>query len=93
MEGLTSSPTPYLGPACDSGCLWAGFGMAITLMRGKSMHLEFLIEDSSGERLLQALLPKLLGESGESHTWRLHAYKGIGRVPKGIYNLRLSYRS
>ncbi|WP_395737919.1 DUF4276 family protein [Prosthecobacter sp.] len=48
------------------------------------MHLEFLIEDSSGEKLLQTLLPKLLGSQGDPHSWRIHGYKGIGRVPKGL---------
>lgn len=48
------------------------------------MHLEILVEDRSGERLLQALLPQLLGPQGEPHTWRLHAYKGIGRIPQGL---------
>ena len=28
------------------------------------MHIEILVEDSSGERLLAAVLPKLLGEQG-----------------------------
>jgi hypothetical protein len=50
------------------------------------MHIEFLIEDSSGEKLLQTLLPKFLGEQGDPHTWRLHSYKGIGRIPKGLTN-------
>jgi Domain of unknown function (DUF4276) len=48
------------------------------------VHIEVLVEDSSGEKLLQYLLPKLLGQLGESHTWRLHSYKGIGRIPKGL---------
>jgi hypothetical protein len=48
------------------------------------MHLEFLIEDSSGEKLLQTLLPKLLGDQGDPHSWRVHAYRGIGRVLKGL---------
>lgn len=48
------------------------------------MHLEFLIEDSSGEQLLQSLLPRILGEQGVKHSWRLHSYKGIGRIPKGL---------
>ncbi len=48
------------------------------------MHIEVLVEDSSGEKLLQCLLPQLLGPSGESHTWRLHSYKGIGRIPKNL---------
>lgn len=48
------------------------------------MHIEVLVEDSSGERLLAQLLPKILGEQGAPHTWRLKAYKGIGRIPKGL---------
>ncbi|MFZ1983390.1 MAG: DUF4276 family protein [Desulfatitalea sp.] len=48
------------------------------------MHIEILVEDSSGEKLLQVLLPLLLGPQDGPHTWRLHAYKGIGRIPKGL---------
>jgi hypothetical protein len=48
------------------------------------MHIEILVEDSSGKRLLQVLLPQLLGSYGEPHTWNLHAYKGIGRIPSGL---------
>ena len=48
------------------------------------MHIEILIEDSSGEKLLQLLVPQILGEFGAPHTWRIHAYKGIGRIPKGL---------
>lgn len=48
------------------------------------MHIEILVEDSSGEKLLQVLLPQLLGQQGDPHTWRLHAYKGIGRIPPGL---------
>jgi len=48
------------------------------------MHIEFLVEDSSGEKLLQILLPKILGEPGNRHSWRLHPYKGIGRIPKNL---------
>ena len=48
------------------------------------MHIEFLVEDSSGERLLSQLLPKILGLQGAPHTWRLIAYKGIGRIPQGL---------
>ena len=45
------------------------------------MHIEILTEDSSGRRLLEHLLPKLIGQQGEQHTWRLHAYRGVGRIP------------
>lgn len=48
------------------------------------MHIEILVEDSSGEQLLQILLPKIIGPQGQPHTWRLHAYKGIGRIPSGL---------
>lgn len=45
------------------------------------MHIEILTEDSSGRRLLEHLLPKLIGPPGEPHTWRVHAYRGVGRIP------------
>jgi len=48
------------------------------------MHIEILVEDSSGEKLLAQLLPRILGEQGAPHTWRLKAYKGIGRIPPGL---------
>jgi len=48
------------------------------------MHIEILVEDASGEKLLGALLPKLLGDQGNPHTWRVHSYKGIGRIPKNL---------
>ncbi|NJM91094.1 MAG: hypothetical protein HC863_02215 [Myxococcales bacterium] len=30
------------------------------------------------------LLPKILGEQGTAHSWRLHAYRGIGKVPPNL---------
>jgi hypothetical protein len=45
------------------------------------VHIEFLVEDSSGATLLRTLLPKLLGPEGDPHTWNLHSYKGSGRLP------------
>src|ERR1017187_435427 len=48
------------------------------------MHFEILVEDASGELLLGSLLPKILGKNGDSHTWRTHAYKGIGKVPRDL---------
>jgi hypothetical protein len=50
-----------------------------------SMHIEILVEDASGAKLLEAVLPKLLGEQGRSHSWRVHPYKGIGRIPTNLY--------
>jgi hypothetical protein len=48
------------------------------------VHIEILVEDSSGEKLLQLLLPQIIGDQGNPHTWRLHSYKGIGRIPAGL---------
>ena len=48
------------------------------------MHIEILVEDSSGAKLLETLLSKLLGEQGNPHSWRVHGYKGIGRIPKDL---------
>lgn len=48
------------------------------------MHLEILVEDSSGRRLLEAIIPKVVGLHAEPHTWRIHAYKGIGQLPLGL---------
>lgn len=48
------------------------------------MHIEVLVEDSSGAKLIETLLPSLIGPLGDPHTWRVHAYKGIGRLPMGL---------
>lgn len=48
------------------------------------MHVEVLVEDSSGARLVEALLPSVIGPYQVPHTWRVHAYKGVGRLPKGL---------
>ncbi|WP_325948892.1 DUF4276 family protein [Pseudomonas putida] len=48
------------------------------------MHIEILVEDASGKKLLEAVLPKLLGAYGEPHTWNMHAYKGVGRIPSNL---------
>ena len=48
------------------------------------MHIEILVEDASGKKLLSVLLPKLLGPSDTAHTWRIHAYKGVGHIPPNL---------
>lgn len=48
------------------------------------MHIEILVEDSSGEKLLDIVLPQILGQQGAPHSWRLHSYRGIGRIPRGL---------
>ena len=45
------------------------------------MHFEFLTEDQSSARAMEILVPKLLGTE---HTFRMHPYKGIGRIPKAV---------
>jgi hypothetical protein len=48
------------------------------------MHVEVLVEDGSGSHLVQLLMPQVIGPLGQPHTWRVHPYKGIGRLPKGL---------
>ncbi len=48
------------------------------------MHLEILVEDSSGATFLSTILPKLLKNRENSITWKIHSYKGIGQIPKGL---------
>ncbi len=45
------------------------------------MHFEILVEDQSGKKALKILVPKIIGDD---HTFRVFAYKGIGRIPKGL---------
>jgi hypothetical protein len=45
------------------------------------VHLEILIEDMSGKKALDVLVPKLL-DAGD--TFRVHSYKGIGHIPKNM---------
>lgn len=45
------------------------------------MHFEILVEDQSGKKTLDILVPKIIGSS---HTFNVHPYKGIGHIPKGL---------
>lgn len=45
------------------------------------MHFEILVEDQSGKKALDILVPKIIGTD---HTFNIHSYKGIGRIPKGF---------
>jgi hypothetical protein len=49
------------------------------------MHLEVLVEDQSGKIALDVVLEKILGANGADHSWRVHPYKGIGRIPKNLH--------
>ena len=43
------------------------------------MHFEILVEDRSGEKALEIIVPKIIGDD---HTFKIHSYKGIGSIPK-----------
>lgn len=45
------------------------------------MHFEILVEDQSGKKALDNLVPKIIGDE---HTFNVHPYKGIGRIPKNL---------
>jgi hypothetical protein len=45
------------------------------------MHFEILVEDQSGKKLLEILVPNLVGDR---HTFKVHAYKGLGKIPKDL---------
>jgi hypothetical protein len=48
------------------------------------MHIEVLVEDSSGAKLIETLMPRVIGQYGQPHTWRIIDYKGIGRIPRDL---------
>lgn len=48
---------------------------------GKFMHFEILVEDISGKTALDIIVPKIIGNE---HTFNVHSYKGIGRIPQGL---------
>lgn len=45
------------------------------------MHFEILVEDQSGKKTLDILMPKIIGRK---HTYRVINYRGIGRIPKNL---------
>ena len=45
------------------------------------MHFEVLVEDQSGKKALDVLIPKIIGEQ---HTFKVHSYEGIGHLPENI---------
>ena len=48
------------------------------------MHLEVLVEDRSGSIALEIILEKILGRNHSEHSWRIHPYKGIGQLRRGL---------
>lgn len=45
------------------------------------MHFEILVEDQSGKKALDILVPRIIGSD---HTFKVILYKGIGHIPKGL---------
>ena len=43
------------------------------------MHFEILVEDQSGEKALEIIVPKILCDSD---TYKIRSYKGSGHIPK-----------
>lgn len=58
-----------------------GCGTATIWMRDSLMHLEILVEDQSGKKALDILVPKIIGNG---HTFKVHSYKGLGRIPRNL---------
>ncbi|EIC28915.1 MULTISPECIES: hypothetical protein [Methylomicrobium] len=45
------------------------------------MHFEILVEDRSGKIALDILIPKIIGDT---HTFRVTSFKGIGHIPRSM---------
>ena len=45
------------------------------------MHFEVLVEDQSGKKVFDILIPKIIGSE---HSFKVHAYRGIGDIPKNL---------
>lgn len=43
------------------------------------MHFEFLVEDISGAKMLEKLIPKIL--CGDNDSYKIHQYRGCGSLP------------
>ncbi len=49
------------------------------------MHVEIIVEDQSGKKALDILVPKIVGDG---HTFAVRAYRGIGHIPKNMRDTR-----
>lgn len=47
------------------------------------MHFEILVEDLSGKKALDRIVPKIIG-SGSDHTFNVYSYNGAGHIPRGL---------
>lgn len=58
-------------------------GTANILSRGYRMHFEILVEDRSGKKALDVLIPKIIQTQ---HTFKVRYYQGRGHIPKDLKN-------
>ncbi len=49
------------------------------------MHFEILVEDQSGKKALDVLIPKIIGDQ---HTFKVIAHSGIGHIPKNLKHIK-----
>ena len=47
-------------------------------------NFEVLVEDASGKIMLDSILKKILRANEQDHSFKIHSYKGIGRIPKNL---------
>ena len=52
------------------------------------MHFEILVEDASGEKFLNIIVPKIIGTA---HSFNIVSYKGLGDLLKSLPSLLRSY--
>ena len=50
------------------------------------MHFEILVEDQSGKKMLDILIPKIIGKQ---HTFRVIDYRGTGHIPRTDLSVHL----
>lgn len=48
------------------------------------MHFEMLVEGQTELTALSILLPKIVGDYEQPHTWRIHKHQGVGRIPDDV---------
>jgi hypothetical protein len=49
------------------------------------MHFDILVEDFSGKRLLEIIVPKIVSPP---HSWEIFSYKGCGIIPRDLRTRR-----
>lgn len=47
------------------------------------MHFEILVEDISGKKAIDNLVPKII-DLNQGHTFKVYPYKGVGQIPKNM---------